>query len=294
VCRVRGDRFERLIDRDRLIAADYRFMDIAAARRGPTLLKLGSGPVHKPEDEAVEQFVDVAGRKIWTRLVGHGPAVVLCSGAGAASVGNWPEIEHEAAHFATVVTYDRAGTGRSDAPDVAPTAYDMAEELTAVLNSLAINGPVILVGFSFAAFPVQLFACRSPAEVAGLILLDPLPDEFLAQLVDQPPVVRASLRAKTTEAPYASPALTLETEKSVESAVQVRAALASSGPLDVPLVVLAIEHPEPSGLGRSHAAIARRSAKGRLILVRGTSHLTFRGDKAQLIVNLIREMCANP
>jgi len=34
-CRVRGDRFERLIDRDRLIAADYRFMDIAAARGGP-------------------------------------------------------------------------------------------------------------------------------------------------------------------------------------------------------------------------------------------------------------------
>jgi pimeloyl-ACP methyl ester carboxylesterase len=280
-----------LIDRDRLIAADYRFMDIAAARRGPSLLKLGSGPVHKPEDEAVEQFVDVAGRKIWTRLVGHGPAVVLCSGAGAASVGNWPEIEREAARFATVVTYDRAGTGRSDAPDVAPTAYDMAEELTAVLNSLAINRPVILVGFSFAAFLVQLFACRSPAEVAGLILLDPLPDEFLAQLVDQPPVVRASLRAKTAEA---SPALMRETEKSIESAVQVRAALAGSGLLDVPLVVLAIEHPEPSGLGRSHAAIARRSAKGRLILVRGTSHLTFRGDKAQLIVDLIREMCANP
>ena len=67
-----------------------------------------------------------------------------------------------------------------------------------------------------------------------------------------------------------------------------------SGLLDVPLVVLAIEHPEPSGLGRSHAAIARRSAKGRLILVRETSHLTFRGDKAQLIVDLIREMSANP
>jgi hypothetical protein len=85
----------------------------------------------------------------------------------------------------------------------------------------------------------------------------------------------------------------LETEKSIESAVQVRAALAGSGLLDVPLVVLAIEHPEPSGLCRSHAAIARRSAKGRLILVRETSHLTMRRDKAKLIVDLIREMCAN-
>jgi pimeloyl-ACP methyl ester carboxylesterase len=242
----------------------------------------------------LEQFVDVAGRKIWTRLVGHGPTVVLCSGAGAASVESWPEVEGEAARFATIVTYDRAGTGRSEAPEVPPTAEGMAEELAAVLNNLAVNQPVILVGFSFAAFLVQLFACRRPAEVAGLILLDPLPDEFLAQLADQPAAVRASLRAKTREAPNASPALRLETERYIESAVQVRDALASSGPLDIPLVVLAIEHPEPSGLGRSHAAIARRSGKGRLILVRGTSHLTFRGDKADLIVDLIREMCANP
>jgi pimeloyl-ACP methyl ester carboxylesterase len=205
----------------------------------------------------VEQFVDVAGRKIWTRLVGHGPAVVLCSGAGAASVGNWPEIEREAARFATVVTYDRAGTGRSDAPDVAPTAFDMADELTAVLNSLAINRSVILVGFSFAAFLVQLFAYRSPAEVAGLILLDPLPDEFLAQLVDQPPVVRASLHAKTAEA---SPALMQETEKSVESAVQVQAAVAGSGLLDVPLRLNIPNRPGSAGATRQSRDGAPRDA----------------------------------
>jgi hypothetical protein len=85
----------------------------------------------------------------------------------------------------------------------------------------------------------------------------------------------------------------LETEKSIESAMQVRDAVASRGLLDVPLVVLAIQHPEPSGLGRSHSAIARRSAEGRLILVRDTTHLTFRRDKAEQIVDLIREMCAN-
>jgi pimeloyl-ACP methyl ester carboxylesterase len=147
---------------------------------------------------------------------------VLCNGAGAASVGSWPEVEGESARFATIVTYDRAGTGRSEAPERSPTADDMAEELASVLNSLAVNRPVILVGFSMAAFLVQLFACRRPAEVAGLILLDPLPDEFLAQLADQPPEVRASLRAKTAEPPDASPGLMLETEESIESAVQVR------------------------------------------------------------------------
>jgi hypothetical protein len=69
------------------------------------------------------------------------------------------------------------------------------------------------------------------------------------------------LRAKTAEPPDASPGLMLETEKSIESAVQVRDTVASGGLLDVPLVVLAIERPEPSGLGQSRAAIARRSAR---------------------------------
>ena len=82
-------------------------------------------------------------------------------------MGSWPDVEEEAARFATIVTYDRAGTGRSEAPEVLPTADDMAEELASVLNSLAVNRPVILVGFSMAAFLVQLFACRRPAEVAG-------------------------------------------------------------------------------------------------------------------------------
>jgi hypothetical protein len=50
----------------------------------------------------VERFVDIAGRKVWTRVVGSGPAVVLCSGAGAAGVGTWPEVEEKAARFATM------------------------------------------------------------------------------------------------------------------------------------------------------------------------------------------------
>jgi pimeloyl-ACP methyl ester carboxylesterase len=155
---------------------------------------------------AVEQFVEVAGRKVWTRLVGHGPAVVLCNGAGAASVGSWPEVEGESARFATIVTYDRAGTGRSGAPEGSPTADDMAEELASVLNSLAVNRPVIFVGFSMAAFLVRLFACRRPAEVAGLILLDPLPDEFLAQLADQPPEAKAPCAPRRPGRPRRRPA----------------------------------------------------------------------------------------
>jgi pimeloyl-ACP methyl ester carboxylesterase len=43
----------------------------------------------------------------------------------------------------------------------------MADELAAVLDGLAVDRPVVLVGFSLAAFLVQLFACRRPAEAAG-------------------------------------------------------------------------------------------------------------------------------
>ena len=115
----------------------------------------------------MEQFLDVAGRRIWTRIVGQGPTIVLCSGAGAASVGVWREVEAAAACFATVVTYDRAGTGCSEAPDASPTAANMAGELASVLDSLAVERPVILVGFSMAAFLVQIFARRRPQSWPG-------------------------------------------------------------------------------------------------------------------------------
>ena len=241
----------------------------------------------------MERFVDIVGRKTWTRVIGQGPAIVLCSGAGAARVGNWPDVEEQAVRFATVVTYDRAGTGRSDAPQRRPTAADMAEELTAVLDALAIARPVVLVGFSMAAFLVQLFACLRPADVAGIILLDPLPDSFMAQLADQPPTVRESLGAKTATMSGASPGLRLEMELSIESAVQVRDSLASVSLRNLPFVVVAVEHPEPSGLGRYHAAMASRFAEGQLILVRATTHQTFVRDNSQLVVDLARRMCGD-
>jgi pimeloyl-ACP methyl ester carboxylesterase len=49
-----------------------------------------------------------------------------------------------------------------------------------MLGALAIPPPFVLVGHSFGALVVRIFAARHPSDVAGLVLVDPAdPDEWL-------------------------------------------------------------------------------------------------------------------
>jgi hypothetical protein len=206
-------------------------------------------------------------------------------------VNAWPEIETEVASFATVVTYDRAGLGLSDPPSAAPTAQDMADDMAAVLDTLVPVRPVVLVGASLAAFPVQLFGCLWPARVAGTILLDPTPDEMLANLANLQINMKDQLRMSAAAEVGVTPGLELELERSFESAVQVRDAIQRDGLPDAPLVVVAIDRPSSSPLTTRHAAMAQRAPQGRLVWGRGTSHQGFVRENAELIVDLIRDVC---
>jgi pimeloyl-ACP methyl ester carboxylesterase len=49
----------------------------------------------------------------------------------------------------------------------------MVEELRALLAVAGVAPPYVLVGHSFGGMNVRLFATRYPAEVAGLVLVDP-------------------------------------------------------------------------------------------------------------------------
>ena len=51
----------------------------------------------------------------------------------------------------------------------------MVEELRTLLTRAGVEPPYVLVGHSFGAYIVQLFVVCYPNEVAGLVLVDPLP-----------------------------------------------------------------------------------------------------------------------
>lgn len=109
------------------------------------------------------------------RVRGQGPTVVLEAGGageGTTGVGYGEGLEERLATFATVLTYDRAGSGRSNGPPRRSIAQ-MADDLDAVICSMGCAAPVIVVGWSTGGLVAEMFAVRHPDKVAGVVLLDP-------------------------------------------------------------------------------------------------------------------------
>jgi pimeloyl-ACP methyl ester carboxylesterase len=119
------------------------------------------------------QLVEIGNRVLCARVSGRGPTVVLeAGGGGEGTTGAFGGLEESLAAFATVVTYDRAGSGRSDGP-VHRTVAAMADDLDKLVESLGCRSPVVIVGWSAGGLVAEMFVLRHPDKVAGLVLLDP-------------------------------------------------------------------------------------------------------------------------
>jgi pimeloyl-ACP methyl ester carboxylesterase len=127
----------------------------------------GSAPVERYVD------VDAGGHRLHLLIVGEaGPTVVLESGWPGCGLG-WDRVRGPVGRFARVVTYDRAGTGKSE-PGPAPRhAERIATELHTALASAGIGPPYILVGQSLGGPYVRVFAKMYPDDVSGMVLVDP-------------------------------------------------------------------------------------------------------------------------
>jgi pimeloyl-ACP methyl ester carboxylesterase len=86
------------------------------------------------------QLVDIGDRVVCARVQGQGPTVVLeAGGSGEGTTGAYGEgLEERLATHATVLTYDRAGSGRSDGPPHRRVTA-MAEDLDEVIRLMGVR-----------------------------------------------------------------------------------------------------------------------------------------------------------
>jgi pimeloyl-ACP methyl ester carboxylesterase len=105
------------------------------------------------------------------------PAVILEAGA-AADHRTWVAAQPALSQLSTVIRYDRLGHGPSGASPRPRTAAVIAEQLAAALREAHIEPPYVLVGHSFGAAVIRLFASLHPADVAALVLVDPALEGF--------------------------------------------------------------------------------------------------------------------
>jgi pimeloyl-ACP methyl ester carboxylesterase len=136
----------------------------------------------------VRHLVDVGGgRRLNVECVGKGAPVVVFMQGGEGSILNWQKVEKPIAAATRVCFYDRAGFGYSDPPAEPVTALSETDDLHVLLRRDHIPTPVILVGHSIGGFYATMYTDRFPADVAGLVLVDP---GFAGQTLGRTPAQR--------------------------------------------------------------------------------------------------------
>jgi pimeloyl-ACP methyl ester carboxylesterase len=96
---------------------------------------------------------------------------VLLSGSRAPQT-YWDPIVPAIAEKTTVVTYDRAGYGKSEMGSLGCDGIQSMKDLKALLESTHVPGPWLIVGHSLGGRLARLFAFLYPGDVAGLVLID--------------------------------------------------------------------------------------------------------------------------
>jgi pimeloyl-ACP methyl ester carboxylesterase len=122
----------------------------------------------------MQELVDIGGRRLRIKSAGTGsPTVILEAGAGGFSAV-WGLVQPAVAEFTHVISYDRAGFGRSDPPPPGEprTSSNAVADLHAMLQAIGARPPFVLCGHSLGGFHARLYTSRFPDEVAGLVLVD--------------------------------------------------------------------------------------------------------------------------
>ena len=121
------------------------------------------------------RLVGVGGWHLHLVEAGQGtPSVIFESGIAASSL-NWTALQREVARFARACAYDRAWLGWSDPSPSPRVGSVLVDELHSLLIAAQVPPPYVLVGHSFGGLLVQAYTVAHPDQVAGLVLIDPLP-----------------------------------------------------------------------------------------------------------------------
>lgn len=121
------------------------------------------------------------------------PVVVLQAGHGDGA-RSWQPVFGRIAERHAVIAFDRPGYGGRAAATGPRDPCTMADEQHALLQRLGVTTPVVLVGHSLGGRYQWVHAALYPADVAGLVLIEPTHPEHWARLQAEVPVMAGAIR----------------------------------------------------------------------------------------------------
>jgi pimeloyl-ACP methyl ester carboxylesterase len=247
---------------------------------------------------AVAQRVDT----VWATVHGHrvhfvvsgseGPTVVLEAGAGSTH-RTWERLRQQLGPSIRVVAYDRPGFGRSEACPNTRDALTIARELHAALAAVRLAPPYLLVGWSAGGIYMRVFASEFAPQVAGLVLLDPAPEDFYEKAARTFPDVFRRLDAIDSASIRSGPQAELAEDAAWEDALAQ--ARRSDAGLRAPVVLLSALRPDLEVLAdiwhAEQRAWTERQPSRVFRIVAQAGHAIHR-DRADTVARVIQDAIA--
>ena len=133
--------------------------------------------------KAQERKVDFDEYQIHIKETGEGkPTVIIEAGLGS-GYDAYDTLQTALSSHTRVVSYDRPGLGESSKSPNPRTLPNYVTELRLLLEKEDIDPPYILVGHSLGGLIVRYYAHKYPSEVAGLVLIDCIPEGWFSYLM---------------------------------------------------------------------------------------------------------------
>ncbi len=258
-------------------------------------------PLLRQEAEAVESLVQVGKYRLNFRIIEGGEPTILLEAGGGMDSRVWNNITAELARKtgATIVSYDRAGFGKSDLPE---TPLDMREEvgwLWQGLKKLKRDQGLILVGHSFGGWMIRLFASEHPEVVRGMVFVDPFTNEFVdmmgVEYLDNHPM--AGKIPFDTSQPEKLTKLQRALVRMVGDGLgsKMEVMRKTSVPSDIPVIVMTAGKPflpkteEQEAWRRSHEQLTA-SIKGAMLIVAEESDHMIPARQPDLIIEAVMKV----
>jgi pimeloyl-ACP methyl ester carboxylesterase len=266
------------------------------------LLLSFSALVHADDQPAVgtTRMIARAGHKIAFHINdGSLPVIVLDAGGGL-DASYWNTLVPELAKRTgcKIITYDRAGFGRSDEVPGPWSVLSATDDLANGLEKLGATHRVILVSHSLGGEIATYLARQHPQWIFGVVLVDAnVPDVFTDKFIDRmtaiyAPIIAATKAAPPSEAGRQLLALSQSFRETSEAFHRV------TWPAAVPAIVIVSEQTpfdtaaDAQWWREAHQQFAN-GAKNRKLVVADRSSHDVAHDRPDVIIQAVAELVAS-
>jgi len=135
--------------------------------------------------------VAVDNHKMSMYVSGTGKYTIVLEAGGSSNHRCYRTIDTALAKITRVISYDRPGYLTSEKCEKTRDAITVAKELREALSMAGYPPPYVLVGWSLGGSFARVFCGLYPETVAGLVLIDPAPEEAYPRVVKEHPELLA-------------------------------------------------------------------------------------------------------